>query len=98
VNVKIGGNRMKNCLSDPRGPNNANLTGWLQRCAVLGHEKKQKELFCTATNNVLEIIFRQQNLDFHQRHRDIHVSIFSNSLIIQFIHFNHIWNVDNSTG
>jgi hypothetical protein len=96
VNVNMRVNRTRNCLSKPREPSNENLTGCLQRCAVLGYERKQKDLLCTTNNKTLWLISRELNFDFHQRKPNIHISIFSNSPVMKLVHFNHIWNVNNS--
>jgi hypothetical protein len=80
---------MRNDFSKPREPNNENWTGCPQRYGIFGYERKGKDLLCTANNKVLEIILREYNFDFHQRNRDIQISVFSNSLIIKLGHFNH---------
>jgi hypothetical protein len=96
ASIKV--NRMRNSFSTPRDINNENLTGCLQRYVVLGSEMKQKDSFCTTNKTVLCLISSKHSSDFPQINQDIHISIFSNYMIIEFIHFNHVWNVYHSTG
>jgi hypothetical protein len=97
VNVNIKINRMRNGPSKPCGPNTENLTGCLQRYVVLGYGRKRKK--CTLHSKQQGVIndFQVAEFDFHQRNPDIHVFIFSNSIIIKSVHFNHSWNIHNST-
>jgi hypothetical protein len=50
--MNIRGNRMGNCLSKPCELKNENLTRALQRYAVLGYERKQKDFLYIINNKV----------------------------------------------
>jgi hypothetical protein len=67
MNVIING--MRNRPSKPRRSINDNLTGCLERYAVLGYERKRKYLKFKINNIVLRIIPREHNFDFHFHYR-----------------------------
>jgi hypothetical protein len=48
-----------------------NLTGCLQGNAALGYERNPKHLFSNLNNTMSQIIFKEQNLDFHHRMGEI---------------------------
>jgi hypothetical protein len=55
VTVDIRTKGMRNLLSKRRGSVNKNLTGCLQRCVILGYERKRKYLIFNTNNTVLQI-------------------------------------------
>jgi hypothetical protein len=74
INVKTKLNGMRNWLFSPREMTNEKLMDRLQRCVVCGYETKRKYSTLKINHMVLQIISREDNLDFHRRNRDIHIS------------------------
>jgi hypothetical protein len=77
VVIKIIGKGPSNRLSKPDGLTDENLTGCLQRYTFLGYESDRKRSSFQTNNVVLQMIPRENNCDFHERNRDIHIFTFS---------------------
>jgi hypothetical protein len=64
-------NRMRNRWSKSRETLNENPTGCLQKCAVLGQERKWRYLLSNTNNMVLQITPSERSCDFYPRTGEI---------------------------